>query len=90
MKTDRLTKILLAMIVILLFINLMNNFFSSKPALAGSEADDKGRYQISAWAVQPQNVEPRIGYYVLDTATGTVVTSKMDTHHLQGVSPSNW
>ena len=90
MKTDRLTKILLAMIVILLFINLMNNFFSSKPALAGSEADDKGRYQISAWAVHPQNVEPRSGYYVLDTATGTVVANKMNTHHLQGVSLSNW
>ena len=44
MKTDRLTKILLAMIVILLFINLMNNFFSSKPALAVSEEGDKGRY----------------------------------------------
>jgi hypothetical protein len=90
MKTDRLIKILLAMIVILLFINLMNNFFSSKPALAVSEASDKGRYQISAWAVQPQNVEPRSVYYVLDTATGTVVASKMDTHHLQGLSPSNW
>jgi hypothetical protein len=90
MRTDRLTKILLAMIVILLFIHLMNNFFSSKPALAVSETGDKGRYQISAWAVQPQNVEPRSGYYVLDTATGMVVASKMDTHHLQGTSPSEW
>jgi hypothetical protein len=90
MKTDRLTKILLAMIVILLFINFMNNFFSSKPALAVSETGERGRYQISAWAVQPQNVEPRSGYYVLDTATGMVVASKIDTHPLKGTNPSEW
>jgi hypothetical protein len=90
MKTDRLTKILLAMIVILLFINFMNNFFSSKPALAVSETGERGRYQISAWAVQPQNVEPRSGYYVLDTATGMVVASKIDTYPLKGTNPSEW
>jgi hypothetical protein len=90
MKTDRITKILLALIVILLLINLVNNSFSSKPALAISEIGEKGRYQISAWAVQPQNVEPRSGYYVLDTVTGMVVASKTDIHLLQGVNPSNW
>jgi hypothetical protein len=80
MKTDRLTKALLGIIAILLLFNLMNSFFSSKPALAVSGREDKGRYQISAWGVQPQNAEPRSGYYVLDTATGEVVASKMDVH----------
>jgi hypothetical protein len=80
MKTDRLTKAFLGIIAILLFINLVNSFFSSRPALAVSGSEDKGRYQISAWGVQPQNAEPRSGYYILDTATGGVVASKMDVH----------
>jgi hypothetical protein len=80
MKTDRLTKILLGIVAILLFINLMNNIFSSKPALAVSERENKGRYQIAAWGVQAQNSEPRSGYYVLDTATGNVVASKSEVY----------
>ena len=82
MNTDHLTKILLGAITILLFINLVNTFFSSKPALAVPSSERAGRYQISAWAVQPQNAEPRSGYYVLDTASGTVVASKMEVHAL--------
>jgi hypothetical protein len=80
MKTDRLTKVLLGIIAILLLFNLVNGFFSSRPALAVSGSEDKGRYQISAWGVQPENAEPRSGYYVLDTAKGEVVASKMDVH----------
>jgi hypothetical protein len=80
METDRFTKVLLGIIAILLFINLVSSFSSSKPALALSGSEDKGRYQISAWGVQPQNAEPRSGYYVLDTTTGQVVASKVDVH----------
>ncbi len=80
MKTDQLTKILFGVVAILLLLSLMNSFFSSKPALAVPSSTQAGRYQISAWAVQPQNAEPRSGYYVLDTATGAVVASKMETH----------
>ena len=80
MKTDRITKVLLGIIAVLLLINLVNSFSSSKPALATSGGEEKGRYQISAWGVQPQNAEPRSGYYVLDTATGEVVASKMQVH----------
>jgi hypothetical protein len=80
MKTDRLTKILLGIVAILLFINLMNNIFSSKPALAVSGSENKGRYQIAAWGVQAQNSDPRSGYYVLDTVTGNVVASKSEIY----------
>jgi hypothetical protein len=80
MKPDQATKILLGIIAVLLFINFMNNLFSSKPALAGPESQNKGRYQISAWGVQAQNSDPSSGYYVLDTATGMVVASKTEIH----------
>ncbi len=82
MKADQLTKILLGVIAILLSVSLMNSFFASKAALAGPSSTHIGRYQISAWAVQPQNAEPRSGYYVLDTMTGAVVASKMEVHAL--------
>ena len=80
MKTDRLTKILLGVIGVLLLIHLVNNLFSSKPALAGSGSEEKGRYQISAWGFQAQNADPRSGYYVIDTATGMVVASKSEIY----------
>jgi len=80
MKTDQATKILLGIIAVLLFINFMNNLFSSKPALAGPESENKGRYQISAWGVQAQNANPTSGCYVIDTATGMVVASKTEMH----------
>jgi hypothetical protein len=80
MKTDRLTKILLGIVAILLFINLINNIFSSKPALAVPESENKGRYQIAAWGFQAQNADARSGYYVLDTATGNVVASKSEVY----------
>jgi len=82
MKADQLIKILLGAIAVLLFISLVNSFLSSKPALAVPSSAQAGRYQISAWSVQPQNAEPRSGYYILDTATGTVVASKMEVHAL--------
>jgi hypothetical protein len=83
MKIDRSTKILLGIVSILLLLNLVNSFLSSKSALAVSGSEEKGRYQIAAWGVQPQNSEPRSGYYVLDTATGMLVASKTDVHPLR-------
>jgi hypothetical protein len=83
MKIDRSTKILLGIVSILLLLNLVNSFLSSKSALAVSGSEEKGRYQIAAWGVQPQNSEPRSGYYVLDTATGMLVASKTEVHPLR-------
>jgi hypothetical protein len=83
MKVDRITKVLLGIVSILLFLNVLNNVFSSKPALAVSEDENKGRYQISAWAVQADGSLVHSGYYVLDTATGTVVASKAETPHFK-------
>ncbi len=80
MKTDQVTKILLGIIAVLLLINLMNNLFSSKSALAAPESDNRGRYQISAWGGQAQNSSPTSGYYVVDTATVMVVASKIEIH----------
>jgi hypothetical protein len=80
MKVDRMTKVLLGFIVALLIITLVNSLFSSRPALATPGDEQKIRYMIAAWAVQPQNADPRSGYYVLDTATGRVVASKMEIH----------
>ena len=80
MKIDRLTKILLGIIAVLLLINLANALFSLKPALAVSGSEEKGRFQISAWGFQAQNADPRSGYYVIDTATGMVVASKSEIY----------
>lgn len=90
MKIDQFTKILLIVIAVLFFINFMSGFFSSKSALAISENEARGRYQISAWGSQPQGGEARSGYYVLDTATGAVVASKTEVHPLAGSGPKNW
>ena len=76
MKTDRITKILLGIVSLLLLLNLLNSFLSSKTALAVSGGEEKGRYQISAWAAPSAGV--RSGYYILDTATGMVVASKAE------------
>jgi hypothetical protein len=80
MKPDRIIKVLLGIVFILLLLNLLNSFLSSKPALAVSEDEKIGRYQIAAWATQSPDAEPRSGYYVLDTATGMVVAKKMEVH----------
>ncbi len=91
MKIDPFTKIFLMVIAVLLFINLVNTFFSSKSALATSDNEARGRYQISAWGAQPQGGEARSGYYVLDTSTGAVVASKTEVHPAAtGAGPKNW
>ncbi len=82
MKTDRLLKVLLGIIAVLLFLNLFNHFVPLKPALATSENEQKGRYEIAAWGGISQNADPRSGCYVVDTATGLVVASKTEVHRL--------
>jgi hypothetical protein len=79
MKTDRITKIFLGIVSILLLLNLLNIALSSKPALAVSEDEKKGRYQISAWGTESTSAAVHSGYYILDTATGKVVASKAET-----------
>ena len=46
MKTDRMTKVLLGIVSILLLLNFLNSVLTSKPALAVSEEEKEGRYQI--------------------------------------------
>jgi len=79
MKTNRIIKVFLGIVSMLLLLNLLNGFFSSKSALAVSEDEKKERYQISAWAAQSEGSLVHSGYYVLDTATGKVVASKAET-----------
>ncbi len=81
MKTDQITKVLLGIVSILLLLNLLNSVLSSKSALAVSEDEKKGRYQISAWGTEAESAPVHSGYYVLDTATGTVVASKAEVLH---------
>jgi hypothetical protein len=79
MKADRITIALLGIVSILLLLNLLNSVSSSKSALAVSRDEEKGRYQISAWAAQAEGADVHTGYYVLDTATGKIVASKAET-----------
>lgn len=80
MKTNRIIKVFLGIVSMLLLLNLLNSVFSSKSALAVSEDEKKGRYQISAWGTEAESAAVHSGYYILDTATGEVVASKMDVH----------
>ena len=77
MKADRLSKGLLCIIALLLFLNLAHSLSTSRPAMAVSGNGEIGRYQIGAWATQGAgSVASHTGYYILDTATGKVVASK--------------
>jgi hypothetical protein len=80
MKADRITKVLLGIVSILLLLNLLNHVLSSKPVLADSEEEKRGRFQISAWGTESDSAAVHSGYYILDTATGEVMASKMDIH----------
>jgi hypothetical protein len=80
MKVDRLTKLLLGVIAVLLFMILMRSMFVSQPALAVRENEAIGRYQIAAWGAQLAEGYLHEGYYVLDTATGQVVGMKGQVH----------
>ncbi len=80
MKIDRVTKLLLGIVSILLLLNLFNSFLSSKSVLAVSQDEKKGRYQISAWGSEAASSAAHSGYYILDTATGEIVAGKMEVH----------
>ena len=85
MKADRLIKILLCIIALLLFLNLAHSLFTSRPAMAVSGNGEIGRYQIGAWATQGTGaVASHTGYYILDTATGKVVASKSEEYRPPG------
>lgn len=80
MNVDRFTKVILCIIAILLSLNLAHGFLASRPALAVRGSEDIGKYQISAWSAQAGVTVHHSGYYVLDTATGKVVDSKVEVH----------
>ncbi len=82
MKTDLFTKVILSAIAVLLLLNLLSGLFASAPALAQHEENQKGRYQISAWASSIGTYGHHNGYYVLDTATGKVTDSREDVHDI--------
>lgn len=80
MKIDIWTKTALWVIAALLFLNLLNSIFISKPALAISNSNNAGRYQISSWAAQSGRATSFSGYYVLDTVTGKVKDKSAEAH----------
>ena len=74
MRADRLTKVALWVVAVLLFLNLAYSFLSSKPAHATAGNQEIGIYMIAAWGSQgAQATASHTGYYILDTATGKVV-----------------
>ena len=76
MKVDRITKVVLWIVAVLLFLNLGYSFLSSRPALATAGTEEIGRYMIAAWGSQGADATvSHSGYYVLDTVTGKVVAS---------------
>jgi hypothetical protein len=85
MKGDRLTKVLLCIIALLLLLNLAHSLFTSRPAMAVGGNGEIGRYQIGAWATQGTGaIASHTGYYILDTATGKVVASKGEEYRPPG------
>ncbi len=78
MEADRYTKAILSIIAILLFLNLFQNVFWGTAA-AQRENSEIGRYRIAAWGAHVGPGFSRDGYYVLDTVTGKVVSSKAET-----------
>jgi hypothetical protein len=80
MKVDSLTKLLLGLIAVLLFMNLMHGMFVSQPASAARDNEAIGRYQIATWAAQLAEGYLHEGYYILDTVTGKVVGMRGQDH----------
>ncbi len=78
MRVDRITRILLVLIAVLLAANLFSGVFSTDKASAGN--GEIGRYQIAAWSSQSGAYTHHSGYYIIDTVTGKVVASKSEVH----------
>ena len=80
MKVDLWTKVGLWVVAAMLFLNLVYNIFSSEQAMAVSESETIGRYQISSWAAHSEGVTNHNGYYIIDTVTVKVVGERAETH----------
>jgi hypothetical protein len=80
MNIDRTTKVILTIIAVLLFLNLAQNLFISKPVFAVPENIPAGRYQITSWAAHGGGYIIHDGYYVLDTTTGKVIDRHEKIH----------
>jgi|COG998Drversion2_1049125.scaffolds.fasta_scaffold1158772_1 cobalamin biosynthesis protein CobD/CbiB len=80
MKKDKVHKLLLSIVVLLLLLNFMQGIFSDNTAEAQKESQAVGRYQISAWAAYSGVRLHHTGYYVVDSVTGKVVESKSEVH----------
>jgi hypothetical protein len=80
MSIDRFIKVILCIIAVLLFLNFAQNLFGSKPAWAVAENSTPGRYQISSWAAHGGGFLIHEGYYVLDTATGKIISRHSEIH----------
>jgi hypothetical protein len=80
MKIDFFTKVILSAIAVLLLLNLLSGFFASRTAFAQKEENQKGRYEISAWASPIGTYGHHSCYYIIDTTTGKVTDSHEDIH----------
>lgn len=63
----------------MLFLNLAQAMFSSKPVIAQSQ-EAVGRYQITSWAAFGGGFTHHNGYYIVDTVTGKVVDKGAEVH----------
>jgi hypothetical protein len=82
MKGDLFTKVLLSLIVVLLALNLVSNFFNAKPAMALPENSQTGKYQISSWAASIGTYGHHSGYFIVDTTTGKLFDSHEEAHDI--------
>jgi len=87
MKSDLFTKVVLAAIAVLLFLNLFPGLFSTRPATAEPQADRVNRYQISAWASPIGTFGHHSGYYVIDTVTGKLTDKHEEVHTITPPTP---
>ena len=87
MRADLFTKVVLSVIAVLLFLNLANGLFATRPATAEQAANQVNRYQISAWASSIGTYGHHSGYYVVDTTTGKVVNKEEDVHTITPQTP---
>ncbi len=83
MKVDTFTKVVLALIAVLLFLNLVSGLFHVKPAMALPENGQIGKYQISSWAASIGTYGHHDGYFIVDTTTGKIVDSREEAHSLK-------
>jgi len=82
MKVDLFTKVLLSLIVVLLALNLVSNFFNARPAMALPENSQIGKYQISSWAASIGTYGHHSGYFIVDTTTGKLFDSHEEVHDI--------